>query len=341
MQTGLVAGAIAAIFAAASSSAAPSSAVWFTSAASLDENEALMREAAPEGAMWEWIGLADIPANAVPASESRSSISLQVEISALGKMTGCTAKQAALLAEIACAKLRERGRFVVALDRTGRPAADTLVMDLVYEPKLVPVVVPAPPEPPAVDPALMTALSSLAMVGEPAWGNFVPQDRGRRGDVTVLVFLFRNGADPKIDCSIIAGAPDPALDTATCAALKAAEYGETAKSYSASTLLVRWNGNTARIEKPRRVRGASFAFDREAARQAVATLPEGATPGTARLTFTGSGKAVKCKITRSTGIDSADLAACRKLEAIRYTPAIDIFDRPLDAVKWMPIGATQ
>jgi hypothetical protein len=254
-----------------------------------------------------------------------------------GRIVRCTAEEAGPVAVIACAKLRERGTVVGALDRTGKPVADTLDIRFVYSPTMVPRIPPAPPMPSGVPWDLMRVKSSLEMVEEPAWGKFVPSAPRRNDEVAVSLSRYVRDK-PVIGCQVVARSSDPALDTATCDALKTARYGETANSYSSSTLLVRWQGDRAVIEKPRRTNGIDLVFDRFAAEQSVAALPEGAKRGGARLIFAADGKSVKCKIWRTTGIDSADLTACRKLETFRYTPAIDIYDRPRAAEQWIVIG---
>jgi len=333
MQIGLIAAAIAATSTAPAPAPAPET--WFTVLRDLEENETLLREAAPAEAPNGWITPADFPANMAPTEHFWTS--LRVEIGADGRIVRCTPEEAGPVAAIACAKLRARGKFVAALDRNGRPVADTLDIRFVYAPTIVPTVPPAPPSPSGVHWDLMNAQSSLEMVEEPAWGKFVASAPKRSDEVAVSIARY-GGAKPVIGCQVVARSSDRALDTATCDALKTARYGETADSYASLTLLVRWQGDRATIERPQRTDGIDLVFDRFAAEQSVAVLPEGAKRGGARLLFAADGKSVKCKIWRTTGIDSADLAACRKLEAIGYTRAIDIYNRPRTAEQWIVIG---
>jgi hypothetical protein len=333
MPAGLIAAAVA------GTAAVPPPEAWFTPVVGFEENAALLREAATDGSPRGWITAADIPADAAPGAGSLISLHFRLEIGADGTLTHCTPETPGALADIACAKLRERGKFVAALDRQGRPAADTLHIALVYAAAPAPPAPPAPPMPSGIPNGLMfVPANPLVIAREPEWGKFLPRDRSRQTEVAVSIFRYPVRGVRQISCYALAPSNDRTVDDATCQALKSAQYRDVPDGFGSMTALVIWKGNRARIEKPHRARGTDLVFDRAAAEQMVAALPAGPRPGRARLTFAANGKSVRCKVTVSTGSDAADLAACRQLETIRYKPAIDIYDRSRDGTQSIAIG---
>ncbi len=306
-----------------------------------NENPALVREAAPVGSMRDWISIADIPVDSIPKLKWRF-LRLRVEVGTDGAVTDCVAESREPLTDIACAKLRERGQFIPALDREGHAVPDAIYLTLDVGSGRHIVGPPAPPPPPmpsGIHYNLMRASSGLRIEAQPEWKAFVPHDGRRNAEVALGLYRYTYKGETKLSCYAVASSGDKSLDDSTCAGLQTARYGSENEDFKSATIMVRWKGDVAQIVLPSRDHGSAVEFDRSAAEKSVATLPGVTKKGFARLTFPADGQRVRCKIVRTTGLDAADLTACRKLEKIRFEPATDIYERRREGVEMIPIGS--
>jgi len=230
-----------------------------------------------------------------------------------------------------CPIVRQRGKFSYALDRAGKPAADQVSLVLVFAPRQLPPA-PYPSDWTGVNPDLLRSTANMRITREPDWARFAPAGFSGKADLAVKVRLYSaRGGGFQTVCIPLDWPVDQALSDATCKALATAGYQTRAgEDFSAITMLVRWNKGKASIKMPDRA-GTSLVFDRMAA-ETVPGRPAGATDiGWMVLRFPADGKQPACQITRSTGSDAGDVAACEHAESLPYTAPVDIFGRKLRA----------
>jgi hypothetical protein len=325
---------IAMTMALASGQAAPAQQaepVVYLFAESRDANPDLLRPALGRD-MGRWTTLADYPTTGLD-KEGKGEVRATVRIDASGAVIDCqpAAGQPEALAGRICPIVRQRGKFSYALDRAGKPAADQVSLVLVFAPRQLPPA-PYPSDWSGVHPDLLRSTANMRITREPDWARFAPAGFSGKADLAVKVRLYsaRGGGFQSV-CIPLDWPVDQALSDATCEALATAEYQPRAgEDFSAITMLVRWNKGKASIKMPDRA-GTPLVFNRVAA-ETVPGRPAGATDsGWMVLRFPADGKQPACQITRSTGSDAGDVAACQHAESLPYTAPVDIFGRKLRA----------
>ncbi|MDG2534624.1 hypothetical protein P6144_13260 [Sphingomonas sp. HITSZ_GF] len=281
--------------------------------------------------MWHWTTPADYPASGLD-KDGKGEVRATVRIDASGAVADCRpeAGQPEALAGLICPIVRQRGKFIHALDRAGRPVSDQLSLRLIFAPREFPPA-PYPGDSDGVNAELMRSTANMRITREPDWPRFAPAGFTGKADLAVSVMLYgaRDGRFQTV-CRVLDRPVDKALSDATCQALATAGYQtRPGESFNRATVLVRWNKGKAKLGLPERI-GTPLVFDRKAA-QAVPVRPEGATnKGAILLRFPAGGKRPVCQITRTTGSDDGDLAACRHAESLPYTAPVDMFGRKVD-----------
>lgn len=306
-----------------------------------DPQNLLLREPMPASLMRDWVSSADYPAEAI-AARQQGLARVRVALDARGGVIDCTivpppadaeAVAPAPLQALACRLVRERGHFLHALDKAGKPVAAAFDMDFYFRlvagriesPSGPP---PAPPAPPL--PRTTGYVAGLRLDGEPDWQAFAPAGRPD-GEVAVkMLILPARGAYPgRRFCTLTDGSGDAELDRATCAALHSATFLPVPDVRSnEAELLVKWRNGKAAVITPRRDRKTPLAIADPQALTAV-KLPPGL-EGKSTLYAIGfkADGTLDCRLLGTTGSDAGDIALCAKLrETVRFTPEIDLFGR--------------
>lgn len=255
------------------------------------------------------------------------------------------------LGQQACDMLRERVRFVHAIDEAGRPTAAVVEIGIQFEqgearrPS-------APPPPATLGPGLkrtsghvtdatgnllgQTWLATDYTLRQPDWGAVLTDRRKlpKAAMVGVLVDLrTRDGKDLVENCTIVRASGDARLDAATCAGLAAAGYDQSGggrrwvNGFDHYPVRVDWVRDKATmtvlppVEVPHMPKdGVLVAGD----------IPPGQRPPEERvqvdLQLAASGMPVRCEVVHSSGDDAWDAASCRVAkERARFTSPLDWF----------------
>jgi TonB family protein len=303
----------------------------------------LLRGVLPIGDTNRWMLPVDYPAAALAASES-GWVRLHLTIGRTGLVQACTvAKSSASerLQAAACPAIRRRGHFRYALDENGAAASAEVDLELVYSmvrmraAPLPSVFPPAVRHEIALKPGLrINKYRAVSLRSDPVWRDFAPPGHKGSAEVVVEVILLPTGRGrpPSPFCSIEDSSGDPALDQATCNALKSAVFRRTDAPWGndSQLFLVRWHDDNANYSVPRKLHGDPLRLVNEGQ---VFSIP---TPSTALkdpevdLVFRADG-GFGCTITVSTGNDRADAQVCATLhQRVLFTPASDIFGRNID-----------
>ena len=297
------------------------------------EAGSLSRPVLPVGSPYDWIGSVDYPAADVAARE-KGRVILRVSVAPDDAITGCRIEASTgtpAMEAVACARMRERGKFAHALSAAGEPVAGEAELSIEFTVLETPPV-PVPPSPPPPPPGGYPYVPGWKPLQLPDWASFAPADKPS-GDVAVELMIFpAAGAHPEMrSCHVTNGSGHEALDKATCDAVRAGQYARIpeAEPYRSNVqMLVRWKSGKAKWELPRRNRATAYALARGPDAWRL-TLPESATrAAVARTTFRTDGR-IACLITRSSGSDEADAQICSHLRALKFSPQIDLFGRKI------------
>lgn len=232
------------------------------------------------------------------------------------------------LAPQLCTLIRTRGHFQHALAADGTALRSEARMTVQYS-----IVGPGetaslPPPPMMPQRWPLRYFSPGASLAQPiAW------PKAKDKEVAIMV-SFDGERPPR--CSTINSSGDPALDKATCDAAITGAYQRT-KSYGQLPIIVTWTGKKAATLVPVSNSGTS-ASPILGTPFAVHGVPHAAVHGdaTAYVEVDAAGRATGCRIYASAGSDTADLALCGQLMAGRFTPATDVFGRPIPGTASVP-----
>lgn len=317
----------------------------------------MLRSAAPSGTFEPWFkpqGAAFKAMAALPAGTALYANGT-FTVDAEGKVGDCVGgaryektAEAIALGEAICADLRANGRFVPALDASGRRAASTMALfgkasdksglwgEGADNPPLVDKM-PLPPAPPAPPGMWMTSydMGSYAVSGARLY-------IGERRLITAGAVTFtgvRLSLDPsgKTLCLIGKSSGDPRNDARACKVAGKYKLGAlTPPRYnSGAMVMVVHGGGKPSALLPIRKRGVGPRLTAAGATRIAAIIGKPVDDAALAKRLSASvgrdGIATRCTIETGEGNDVADVALCRALKSeALFTPAEDVFGLPSD-----------
>lgn len=297
---------------------------------SFDRNEGLMRRATSIGLLATWVSATDFPTD-MPTGNRSGTVTLRISIDANDQITDCQPEAASELAPHlaawACEKVRQRGKFRHALAADGKPVADVVTMQMIFNlaSNPLPLMPPAPPAPPtpsgpvAYRPDIrLVDMPETALRGTPTL----------TGSAVLRISLWAK-SDGTLDepyCRVERSSDNAEIDKASCAAASSASYAfiTPGDRYGAMEMRLRWKKGRAKIENPNRdsTTPLDVRFEPPFTPPAGQAVTE---TGYFLLTFHPGGR-VDCIVSGSTGSDTIDVAACRDSVAhARFKPEINLF----------------
>ena len=325
----------------------------------------LIRRTKAEGDPAAWLRETDAPIATWRKGTETASLTLVLDISAEGRVSGCAleprqAAQAPAWALQLCPMLAQRARLVPALRADGTRMPDQLIYSIGFQfstryPAQAGALIksyglaPAPPPPSDFEPQLKSWPPSGGWLTyaakQPAYKLPVEQPGGPplTGPAIGLVVADPKSGDP--ECRVVLSSGDAKLDDKACAHARKKLKPQWADAVRFPmqrwALLLSPDGKDFRVITPNREAIKRAQIDpAEVARLAALWRPVAG--GTARVGLGGrlraDGKPADCRIYDSSGSDAADAAACRLFMAeAKVAPASDAFGQSANLTGWVSL----
>ena len=325
----------------------------------------LIRRTKADGDPATWLRETDAPIANWRKGTETASLTLVLDISAEGRVSGCAleprqAAQAPAWALQLCQPLAQRARLVPALRADGTRMPDQLIYNIGFQfstryPAQAGALIksyglaPAPPPPSDFEPQLKSWPPSGGWLTyaakQPAYKLPVEQPGGPplTGPAIGLVVADPKSGDP--ECRVVLSSGDAKLDDKACAHARKKLKPQWADAVRFPmqrwALLLSPDGKDFRVITPNREAIKRAQIDpAEVARLAALWRPVAG--GTARVGLGGrlraDGKPADCRIYDSSGSDAADAAACRLFMAeAKVAPASDAFGQSANLTGWVSL----
>lgn len=307
-----------------------------------------LRRASAGDSVRDWFTLEDpeIQTQVLYGGQGYSTASLRLEITPGGRVSGCRVTWSngdARWPTGLCDRIRERARFRPAIDVDGAPVGDVVQITVDYNTSsrprspLVqigsgapPVVVPVerPSWPPVPGPR-----ASVSGLDRLRGGPDAPEASGAPW-AGVTVHPAKTGTS--VFCEVSASSGDADFDRRACAAAEAGGYNFSFLHPSRRRigLLFVLQDDTPRALLPLESTSGANIEHQSLAAIADQLIADGHDLDTGLRVFVTAGpngRAVRCEVTRSSGSDALDVAACRLIRKdARFTIARDVFGRPVE-----------
>lgn len=322
----------------------------------------LIRRTKVEGDPASWLREADAPIAAWRKGTETASVTLVLDISAEGRVSGCTleprqAAQAPAWALQLCPLLTQRARLIPALRSDGTRMPDQFIFSANFQfsarhpAQGGPLIKsyglsPAPPPSSDFEPQLKSWPPSGGWLGyaakQPSYKMPVEQPGGPplKGPAIGLVIADPKSGDPV--CRVVQSSGDAKLDEKACDHVRKKlkpQWAETVRfPVRRWALLLSPDGKGFRVITPDRD-AVKYARIDPAEVQRLAILWRPAAGGSARVRLSGKlgaeGKPVSCRIYDSSRNDAADAAACRLfMTEAKFSPSSDVFGQPGQLPVW-------
>lgn len=325
------------------------------------EEPGLLRRALPDGDIRDWIAEDDPSVGLLRRDGAVTSrVALLFDIGPDGQVTGCRTEIGTddAYAVGLCERMGRRMRLTPALDLAGNRVADAYFIYVWFEsqsrraPTRLVDHMQLPPSPPPPLPPGGWPLDWASTSSEITGLDLLP-DGGAAPAAGLPWAGVRITTDEggRPDCSIVGSSGDSRFDRRACDAARRGRYvfpGAT-QTYDRRTWVhfVQYAGRPHAVlaEHERPARARIIAESLTAIRAAA---PDGSGSGLdavrLRLEIDASGRATQCLVTKTSGIDQTDIAACRlTLTLGRFNPAEDVFGRPRASslYDWSPEAAPE
>lgn len=325
----------------------------------------LIRRTKADGDPATWLHEKDAPIAAWLKGTAIANVTLVLDISAEGRVSGCTleprqAAQAPTWALQLCPLLTQRARLVPALRADGTRMPDQFIFSANFQystrrPARSGQLIssyglsPAPPPSSDFEPRLKAWPPSGGWLGyaakQPTFKQSVEQPGGLplTGPTIGVVVADPKSGDP--ECRVVQSSGDAKLDDKACGFIRKKIKPQWADTVRAPVrrwaLLLSPDGKGFRVITPdRNAEKRAQITPTEAAR--LATLWRPVAGGTARVGLSGrlgaDGKPADCRIYDSSGNDAADAAACRLfMTEAKVSPSSDAFGQPGKPSSWVSL----
>jgi hypothetical protein len=325
----------------------------------------LIRRTKAEGDPAAWLRDTDAPIAAWLKDAAIASVTLVLEISTEGRVSGCTleprqAPQAPAWALQLCPLLTQRARLIPALRADGSRMPDQFIFSANFQystrrPARSGQLIasyglsPAPPPSSDFEPQLKAWPPSGGWLGyaakQPAYKLRVEQPGGPPlgGPGIGLVVADPKSGDP--ECRVVQSSWDTTLNDKACAfarkKLKPKWADDVRFPIRRWALLLSPEGKGFRVIQPDPMAAKRAEIDpAEVARLTALWRPQASSPGIVRLggKLGPDGKPADCRIYESSGSDAADAAACRLLlTEAKVSPSRDVFGQPGRQPSWVSL----
>jgi hypothetical protein len=325
----------------------------------------LIRRTKAEGDPATWLHQTDAPIAAWLKDTATANVTLVLDVSAEGRVSGCTleprqAAQAPAWSLQLCPMLAQRARLIPALRADGTRLPDQFIYSANFQYSTrIPArsgqlissygLSPAPPPSSDFEPQLKSWPPSGSWLGyaakQPAYKLPVEQPGGPplSGPAIGLVVADPKSGDP--ECRVVQSSWDTSLNDKACAfarkKLKPKWADNVRFPIRRWALLLSPEGKGFRVIQPDPTAAKRAEIDpAEVARLTALWRPQASSVGIVRLggKLGPDWKPADCRIYDSSGNDAADAAACRLfITEAKVSPASDVFGQPGRQPSWVSL----